>query len=51
MALTIVWRNPIPPNCGDIPVKSIADDEFGTLYEVRRPAVRGTRVRRPRTYR
>jgi hypothetical protein len=37
MALPIVWRNPMPPNCGDLPVERIADDEFGTVYQVRRP--------------
>jgi hypothetical protein len=37
MALGIVWRNPIPSNCGDIPVERIADYQFGTVYEVRRP--------------
>jgi hypothetical protein len=37
MALGIVWRNPIPSNCGDIPLERIVDDEFGTLYEVHRP--------------
>jgi hypothetical protein len=37
MALRIVWRNPIPSNCGDIPMERIAEDEFGTVYEVRCP--------------
>jgi hypothetical protein len=37
MALGIVWRNQIPFNCGDISVERIAKDEFGTVYEVRRP--------------
>jgi hypothetical protein len=37
MALRIVWRNPISSNFGDIPVERVADDEFGTVYEVRRP--------------
>jgi hypothetical protein len=37
MALGIVWRNQIPFNCGDISVERIAEDEFGTVYEVRRP--------------
>jgi hypothetical protein len=37
MALRIVWRNPISSNWGDIPVERIADDEFGTVYEVRGP--------------
>jgi hypothetical protein len=36
MALRIVWRNPIPYNCGAA-VERIVDDEFGTVYEVRRP--------------
>ena len=36
MALRIVWRNPISSNFGDIPVERVVDDEFGTLYEVRR---------------
>jgi hypothetical protein len=36
MALRIVWRNPIPSNSGDA-VERVADDEFGTVYEVRRP--------------
>ena len=36
MALRIVWRNSISPNFGRIPVERIADDEFGTRYEVRR---------------
>jgi hypothetical protein len=36
MALRIVWRNPISSNFGDIPVERVADDEFGTVYEVRR---------------
>jgi hypothetical protein len=36
MALRIVWSNSIPSSCGDIPVERIADDEFGTVYEVRR---------------
>jgi hypothetical protein len=31
MGLRVVWRNPIPSNRGDIPVESIADDEFGTV--------------------
>ena len=37
MALRIVWRNPLPSNCEDIPVERIADDEFRTVYEVRLP--------------
>jgi hypothetical protein len=37
MGLTIVWRNPIPSNCEDIPVERIADDDSSTVYEVRRP--------------
>jgi hypothetical protein len=37
MALRIVWRNPISSNWGDIPVERITDNEFGTVYEVRRP--------------
>ena len=37
MALGIVWRNQIPFNGGDISVERIAEDEFGTVYEVRRP--------------
>ena len=37
MGLRIVWRNPIPSNCGDIPVERIIDDESVTVYEVRRP--------------
>jgi hypothetical protein len=37
MALRIVWRSPIPSNCGDVPVERITDDEFGTVYEVGRP--------------
>jgi hypothetical protein len=36
MALRIVWRNPISSNFGDIPVERVADDEFGTVYEVHR---------------
>ena len=36
MALGIVWRNQIPFNCGGISVERIAEDEFGTVYEVRR---------------
>ena len=36
MALRIVWRNPISSNFGDIPVERVVDDEFGTVYEVRR---------------
>jgi hypothetical protein len=36
MALRIVSRNPNPSNCGDIRVERIVDDEFGTVYEVRR---------------
>jgi hypothetical protein len=35
MALRIVSRNQIPSNCGDIRVERIADDELGTVYEVR----------------
>ena len=37
MALGIVWRNQIPFNWGGISVERIAKDEFGTVYEVRRP--------------
>jgi hypothetical protein len=37
MALRIGWRNPISSNFGDIPVERVADDESGTVYEVRRP--------------
>jgi len=37
MALGIVWRNQIPFNCGGISVERIVEDEFGTVYEVRRP--------------
>jgi hypothetical protein len=37
MGLRIVWRNPIPSNCGDIPVERIADDESCTVYQVRHP--------------
>lgn len=37
MALSIVWHNPIPSDCEDIPVERIADDESSTVYEVRRP--------------
>jgi hypothetical protein len=36
MALRIVSRNPIPSDCGGIRVERIVDDEFGTVYEVRR---------------
>jgi len=36
MALRIVSRNPISSNCGEMRVERIADDEFGTVYEVRR---------------
>jgi hypothetical protein len=37
MALRIIWRNPIPSNCWDIPVERISDDEFGAVYEAHRP--------------
>ena len=60
MALGIVWRNQIPFNCGDISVERIAEDEFGTVYEVRRPGrtlvfevtygCRFSRRRRPRVH-
>jgi hypothetical protein len=39
MALRIVWRNSTPSNCEDIPVERIANDEFGTVYEVCRPGM------------
>jgi len=34
MALTIVWRNPIPPEKRERRVEPVAVDEFGAVYAV-----------------
>ena len=34
MALTIVWRNPIPPEKRERRVEPVAMDEFGAVYAV-----------------